>query len=92
MAKLYMLEEAIGLMAKFMTDYEPLHHKMWREETEVGIVGKVFEGATTNSAITPTLRDVAHDYMLSHRISFYVLCRYVKCRDHASYAMIKNTE
>lgn len=77
MAKSYVLEEGIGLVAEFMTDYEPLHRKMWGEEAEAGIVGEVLEGAATNSIITPALRDVAHEYMLSNRTSFRVLCRWL---------------
>lgn len=78
MAKSHVLEEAIGLVTEFMTDYEPLHRNVWTEEAGAGITGEVLEGVGTTSIITPCMRDTAHEYLLLNRTSFQPLCRYVK--------------
>ena len=78
MAKSHVLEEAIGLVKEFMTDYEPLHRSAWAEEASAGITGEVLEGAGTTSVMTPCLRDIAHEYLLLNRTSFQPLCRYVR--------------
>ena len=45
MAKLYVLNEAIGLVANFMAEeYEPLHRKVWMEKAAPGIIGEVLQG------------------------------------------------
>lgn len=77
MAKSYVLEEAIGLMAEFMTDFEPLHRKIWIEEANPRIDGEVPEGATIISVITPYLSNIAHEYLLLNQTSFQPLCKYV---------------
>lgn len=76
MAKSHVLEEAIGLVSEFMTDFEPRHRKVWTEEASAGVNGEVLEGAGTTSVIAPEMRDIAHEYLLRNRTSFQPLCRY----------------
>lgn len=77
MAKSYVLDEAIGLVAEFMAEeYEPLHRKVWTEDAAAGIIGEVLQGAATTCVMTPHMRDIAHEYMLLNRTSFAPLCRY----------------
>ena len=57
MAKSYVLDEAIGLVAEFMAEeYEPLHRKVWTEEAAAGIIGEVLQGAATTCSY-----DAAHE-------------------------------
>ena len=77
MAKSYVLDEAIGLVAEFMAEeYEPLHRKVWTEEAVAGIIGEVLQGAATTAVITPYMRDIIHEYILLNRTSFQPLCKF----------------
>ena len=60
MAKLYVLDKAIGLVVKFMAEkYKPLRRKIWTEEAAARIIGVVLQGAATTIVITPYMRDIA---------------------------------
>lgn len=66
MAEGYIRDEALGFMTEYMSSFDAIQRRVWDENEEEGVVGEVLEGGGTKRAMSPRLRDVAHDYVLNN--------------------------
>ncbi len=66
MAKGYVLEETLKFVTEYLEEFEHVSKRVWDEEEEEGVFGKVLEGAPTKFVLSPILWDLAHDYVLTN--------------------------
>jgi hypothetical protein len=64
MAKGYILEETLGFLIEYLHEFEHVTRRVW--DVEEGVSREVLEGAPTKVVLNPILRDLAHDYVLTH--------------------------
>ena len=65
MAEGYARDECLGFITKYFHKFEVVDRRVWDANEEYIDVKEVLEGAGTN-LMTPTLRDVAHQYALTN--------------------------
>ncbi|KAL3681546.1 hypothetical protein R1sor_024502 [Riccia sorocarpa] len=66
MAEGYIMEEALGFTAEYMTQFEPVRVRVWDQEEEDGISNEVLEGKKSTRILTECERDLAHRYVLQN--------------------------
>ena len=66
MAKGYLKDECIGFIIEYMYYFEGTQRRMWDEDEEYGDAEEVLQGAQRPYVMSPELRDVAHQYVLSN--------------------------
>ena len=66
MAEGYARDECLGFITKYFHKFEVVDRRVWDADEEYGDAEEVLEGAGTKYLMTPTLRDVAHQYALTN--------------------------
>ena len=64
MAEGYLKDEYIGFVTEHLKSFEHTQRRVWDEDDEYGDAEEVLQGAAKQFVMTPTLRDLAHQYML----------------------------
>ncbi len=66
MAEGYARDECMGFITEYFHKFEVVDRRVWDADEEYGDAEEVLEGAGTKYLMTPTLRDVAHQYALTN--------------------------
>ncbi len=59
-------DEYLGFVIEYLQSFEVVQQHVWDANEEEGDVGEVVEGAWTKFVMSPTLRDLAHQYVLTN--------------------------
>ncbi len=65
MVERYVLDETMGFVTKYLQEFQHVSIKIWEVEEE-GVVGEVLEGAEKKVVLNSTLRNLAHNYVLTN--------------------------
>ncbi len=66
MAEGYLKDECIGFVTEYLQRFEHSHRRVWDEDKEYGDAEEVLQGGGKEFVMTPAMRDVAHEYVLSN--------------------------
>lgn len=66
MAEGYLKDECIGFVTEYLQKFEATERRVWDEDEEYGDAEEVLQGAGKAYILTPELRDVAHQYVLTN--------------------------
>ncbi len=66
MAKGYVLEKTLGLMTKYLHEFEHVSKKIWDAKEEEGIFGELLDSVPTKKLFSFRLCDLARDYVLTN--------------------------
>ncbi len=66
MATRYLMDETLGLITKYMDQFQPSKKQIWDSDEEEGVCGEVLEGASTQIELMVTQRNMAHNYVLNN--------------------------
>jgi hypothetical protein len=66
MATRYLMDETLGLITKYMDQFQPSKKQIWDSDKEEGVCGEVLEGASTQIKLMVTQRNMAHNYVLNN--------------------------
>ena len=62
----YTRDECLGFITEYLHKFEVVDRQVWDADEEYGDAEEVLEGARTKYLMTPTLRDLAHQYALTN--------------------------
>ncbi len=65
-AKGYAMEKSMGLLMEYMQNFTLVSRRVWDVEEEESVSGEVLEGADRSVYLSPTIRDIAHHYVLTN--------------------------
>jgi hypothetical protein len=77
MAEGYLKDECIGFITEYLHGFEGTQRRVWDEDEEYGDAEEVPQGAGRPYVMSPELRDVAHQYVLSNALAMQDLFTYV---------------
>jgi len=66
MAEGYICDECFGFVIEYLQSFEVVQRHVWDANEEEHDVSEVVEGAWTKFVMSPTLRDLAHHYVLTN--------------------------
>ena len=66
MAKGYLKDECIGFITEYLQGFEATTRRVWDEDEVIGDAEEVLQGGWRPYVMTPQMRDVAHQYVLSN--------------------------
>ena len=66
MAEGYLQDECIGFVTEYIQRFEGTQRRVWDEDEEYGDAEEVLQGARRAYMMSPELRDVAHQYLLTN--------------------------
>jgi hypothetical protein len=66
MAEGYLKDECIGFVTEYLQRFDVVHIRVWDAEEEYGDAEEVIEGAGKPYMLSPELRDLAHQYVLTN--------------------------
>lgn len=62
----YMRVECLGFITKYLQRFEVVDRQVWDAKKKNGDAKEVVEGVGAKYLLSPTLRDLAHQYALSN--------------------------
>ena len=62
----YLKDECIGFITEYLQSFEVTNRRVWDADEEYGDAEEVLQGAGKAYVMTPALRDLAHQYVLSN--------------------------
>jgi hypothetical protein len=66
MAEGYVKDECLGFITEYMQRFEVVDRRVWDADEEYGDAEEVLEGAGTSFIMSPPLRELAHQYVLTN--------------------------
>ena len=66
MAEGYLKDECLGFLTEYLQRFEPTKRRVWDADEEYGDAKEVVSGMGKPFVLSPELRDVAHQYVLSN--------------------------
>ena len=66
MAEGYLKDECIGFITEYLQGFEGTTRRVWDEEEEIGDAEEVLQGGGRPYVMTPEMRDIAYQYVLSN--------------------------
>ncbi len=66
MVENYIWDEWLGFITKYLQKNDIVKRGIWDADEEEGDVGEVLEGVGTKFHMSPTLHDLAHQYVLTN--------------------------
>ena len=66
MAEGYLKDECIGFITEYLQGFEGTTRRVWDDEEEIGDAEEVLQGGGRPYVMTPEMRDIAHQYVLSN--------------------------
>jgi hypothetical protein len=62
----YIQDECLGFITEYLQKFDIVESRIWVVDEENGDVGEVLEGVGTKFHMSPTLHDLAHQYVLTN--------------------------
>ena len=66
MAEGYVKDECLGFITEYLQRFEVVDRRVWDADEEYGDAEEVLEGAGSSYLMTPALRELAHQYVLTN--------------------------
>ena len=66
MAEGYVKDECLGFITEYLQRFEVVDRRVWDADEEYGDAEEVLEGAGSSYVMTPALRELAHQYVLTN--------------------------
>jgi hypothetical protein len=66
MVKGYVLDEIMGFVIEYLYEFQHVSKRIWDVEEEEGVVGEALEHVVEKIVLSSTLRDLAHNYVLTN--------------------------
>jgi hypothetical protein len=66
MVEEYVKEECIGFIMEYLQRFDAVQRQVWDAEEEYGDAKEVLEGAGRPYMMTASMRDLAHQYVLTN--------------------------
>jgi len=66
MAEGYICDECLGFVTEYLQSFEVVQRRVWDVDDKEGDVGEVVKGVGTKFVMSPTLRDLAHQCVLTN--------------------------
>ena len=66
MAEGYVKDECLGFITEYLQRFEIVDRRVWDADEEYGDAEEVLEGAGSGYVMSPPLRELAHQYVLTN--------------------------
>jgi hypothetical protein len=66
MVESYLQDECLGFIIEYLQKFDIVKRHIWGVNEKKGDVGEVLEGVGTKFHMSPTLHDLAHQYVLTN--------------------------
>jgi len=64
----YQVEEALGFITEYMSEYNITTRRVWNDKEEPAMVNEILEGKGKNRHMSEAFRDAIHDFVLDNAI------------------------